>query len=72
MSMQQIQQPVKADIILNVTKGHFATGHSHINHYIDVTRQKFCLSEARKVAIALSREYKLHTSTPSSAWTVPK
>ena len=61
MSMQQIQQPVKADIILNVTKGHFATGHSHINHYIDVTRQKFCLSEARKVAIALSREYKLHT-----------
>ena len=61
MSMEQILQPVKADILLNVTKGHFATGHSHINHYIDVTRQKFCLSEARKVAIALAREYKLHT-----------
>ena len=61
MSMERIQQPVKADIILNVTKGHFATGHSHISHYIDVTQQKFCLSEARKVAIALSREYRAST-----------
>lgn len=61
MSMQQIQHPTKADIILNVTRGHFATGHSHINHYIDVTAQKFCLSEARKVALALAREYKAST-----------
>ena len=61
MALEHIQQPTKADIILNVTKGHFATGHSHISHYIDVTRQKFCLSEARKVALALSREYKATT-----------
>ena len=62
MSMEQLQQPVsKADILLNVTRGHFATGHSHINYYIDVTRQKFCLSEARKVALALAREYKAST-----------
>ena len=61
MSMEHIQQPVKADIILNVTKGHFATGHSHINYYIDVTPQKFNLTEARKVALELAREYKAST-----------
>ena len=32
MAMEQIKHPTsKADIILNVNKGHFATGHSHIN-----------------------------------------
>ena len=62
MSMEMIKHPTsKEDILLNVSKGHFATGHSHINYYIDVTSQKFCLSEARKVAIELAREYKLYT-----------
>ena len=62
MSMEQLQhQASKGDILLNVKKGHFATGHSHINYYIDVTAQKFCLSEARKVAQALAREYKAST-----------
>ena len=62
MAIQQIKHPTsKADIILNVNRGHFATGHSHINYYIDVTAQKFCLSEARKVAIELAREYKAST-----------
>lgn len=62
MSMEQIKHPSsKADIVLNITRGHFATGHSHINYYIDVTAQKFCLSEARKVAQALAREYKAVT-----------
>ena len=61
MSMEPIKHPAKGDIELNVTRGHFATGHSHINYYIDVTAQKFCLSEARKVALALAREYKSST-----------
>ena len=62
MAMEQIKHPTsKADIILNVNKGHFATGHSHINYYIDVTAQKFCLAEARKVALELAREYKAST-----------
>ena len=62
MSMEMIKHPTsKEDILLKVSKGHFATGHSHINYYIDVTSQKFCLSEARKVAIELAREYKLYT-----------
>ncbi len=62
MAIQQIKHPTsKADIILSVNRGHFATGHSHINYYIDVTAQKFCLSEARKVAQELAREYKAST-----------
>ena len=60
--MEVIKHPTsKADIQLQVSKGHFATGHSHINYYIDVTNQKFRLSEARKVAQELAREYKLYT-----------
>ena len=62
MPMQQIKHPTsKSDIVLNVLQGHFATGHSHINYYIDVTAQKFCLSEARKVALELAKEYKAST-----------
>lgn len=62
MAIQQIKHPTsKADIILNVNRGHFATGHSHINYYIDVTALKFCLSEARTVAQELAREYKAST-----------
>ena len=60
--MDLIRHPTsKEDIVLKVSKGHFATGHSHINYYIDVTTQKFCLSEARKVALELAKEYKMNT-----------
>ena len=62
MSMDLIRHPTsKGDIALKVMRGHFATGHSHINYYIDVTTQKFCLSEARQVALELAREYKAST-----------
>ena len=37
----------KSNLFLRVAKGHFATSHSHINYYIDVTTQKSRLSEAR-------------------------
>ena len=60
--MEMIKHPTsKEDIQLRVSQGHFATGHSHINYYIDVTPQKFCLTEARKVAQELAREYKATT-----------
>ena len=56
--MEPIRHPTsKEDILLKVSKGHFATGHSHINYYIDVTDQKFRLAEARKVALELAKEY---------------
>jgi len=38
---------------LRYARGHFATNHSHINHYIDITFQKTRLSEARDSAYQL-------------------
>ncbi len=42
---------------LRVMRGHFATSHSHINYYIDVTMQKSRLSEAQAVAKELVSYY---------------
>lgn len=49
------------NLFLRVTKGHFATGHSHTNYYIDVTSQKTRLSEAKAVAETLVSFYSLST-----------
>ena len=35
---------------LRVARGHFATNHSHINYYVDITYQKTRLSEAKDSA----------------------
>ncbi len=48
-------------LFLRVSKGHFATGHSHINYYIDVTTQKTRLSEASAVAKELVSYYNNYT-----------
>lgn len=45
------------NLFLRVAKGHFATSHSHINYYIDVTTQKTRLSEATAVAKELVSHY---------------
>ena len=50
-----------SNIPLRIAKGHFATGHSHINYYIDMTYTKYRLAEARAI-----------WWTPSSAWTGPR
>ena len=49
------------NLFLRVSKGHFATSHSHINYFIDVTTQKTRLSEASAVAKELVSYYKLNT-----------
>ncbi len=41
------------DVFLRVRKGHFATMHSHTNYFIDVTKQKMLLSEAKASASEL-------------------
>ena len=43
------------DVTLRVAKGHFATRHSHINYFIDVTRQQSCLQDADAVAQQLAQ-----------------
>ena len=49
------------NLVLRVSKGHFATNHSHINYYIDVTMQKNRLSEAQAVAKELVSYYTNNT-----------
>lgn len=49
------------NLFLRVAEGHFATSHSHINYYIDVTTQKARLSEAKEVAKELIATYRHST-----------
>lgn len=49
------------NLFLRVTKGHFATSHSHINYYIDVSTQKSRLSEAKAVAREIVSYYNATT-----------
>jgi len=46
---------------LRVAKGHFATSHSHINYYVDLTMTKHKLSEAKEAARQLAAKYKRST-----------
>lgn len=50
-------QSKRKDLFLRVSKGHFATSHSHINYYIDVTTHKTRLSEATAIAEELVSYY---------------
>ena len=48
------QLPVRrGNVPLRFARGHFATNHSHINYYIDITYQKTRLSEAKATAYQL-------------------
>ena len=54
-------QSKRQNLFLRLYKGHFATSHSHINYYIDVTSQKTRLSEAKAVAEELVSYYQANT-----------
>ena len=54
-------QTKRKNLLLRVCPGHFATSHSHINYYIDVTLQKTRLSEAQAVAQELVSYYNAST-----------
>ncbi|MBR3179629.1 MAG: orotate phosphoribosyltransferase [Clostridia bacterium] len=59
MSVQIFQYPTRRGTLpLRVARGHFATSHSHINYYIDLTLTKHNLSEAREAAIQLASKFK--------------
>ena len=50
--------PIKrGQVPLRVAHGHFATNHSHINYYIDITYPKTRLSEAQAVAEQLVKTF---------------
>ena len=47
----------RGNVPLRVARGHFATNHSHINYYIDITYHKTRLSEAKASAYALVSQF---------------
>ena len=50
--------PVRhGNVPLRYARGHFATNHSHINYYIDITYPKARLSEAQAVAKHLASRF---------------
>lgn len=49
--------PTNNKINLKVIPGHFATNHSHINYFIDLTTVKSRANEAREVAKSLVLQY---------------
>jgi orotate phosphoribosyltransferase len=49
------------NLYLRVAKGHFATGRSHSNYFIDVTVQKSRLSEASALAKEIAAYYTKNT-----------
>ena len=51
----------RGNVELRYAKGHFATNHSHINYYIDITYQKTRLSEAKAVAKDLMKHFNATT-----------
>ena len=63
MPTQTIQKirTKRRNLYLRVAKGHFATSHSHLNYYIDVSAQKARLSEATAVAKELVSYYSQNT-----------
>ncbi|MCD8217435.1 MAG: orotate phosphoribosyltransferase [Clostridiales bacterium] len=49
-------------VALHVIPGHFATSHSHINFYIDITSLKTRVNEAEQVAKVLVSDYARNTT----------
>lgn len=55
---ETMELPVRrGNVSLRVAKGHFATNHSHINYYIDITNQKIRLADAKAVAAELAKNF---------------
>ena len=62
MQSNYITIPTKRqNLLLRAQKGHFATSHSHINYFFDVTMQKSRLSEAKAIAEEILSYYQTTT-----------
>lgn len=53
----QIKSRADSRIYINIIPGHFATNHSHINYYIDMTSIKYQMGMAREAAVQLAGRY---------------
>ena len=60
IKMMELPNP-NSNLKLRYARGHFATSHSHINYYVDLTMTKHRLSEAKEAAKELVRKYQTST-----------
>ncbi len=64
--MESRQKEIRAasnrNIRINIIPGHFATNHSHVNYYVDLTSLKSRLQSARAAAQELAKRFA--TTTP--------
>ena len=51
----------RKNLLLRGQRGHFATSHSHVNYFMDITMQKSRLSEAKAIAEELLSYYQTTT-----------
>ena len=57
----KIQSSVNSNAHIRIIPGHFATTHSHVNYYVDMTIMKSRKSEAAAAAKVLSERYSTNT-----------
>jgi hypothetical protein len=57
----KIPAVMNSNVSLKVIRGHFATSHSHINCFFDITTMKTRCSEAHNVASLLAMHYSVDT-----------
>lgn len=55
--MYKIFSPFDRNVVLKVYEGHFATPHSHVTHYFDMSTLRTRASEAQAVARTLAQYY---------------
>lgn len=62
---QEVESKRNKKIRIRIMPGHFATNHSHINYYIDMTQVKYTLKKANHVAVEWAQEYehRVHVDT---------
>lgn len=57
MEIMKVKSKIDSNIELNVTPGHFSSDRFHVNYYIDMSNLKMRMSEAKKVASAMAKQY---------------
>lgn len=60
-TMIKVQSKINKHVELRMIPGHFATSHSHINYYVDMTYLKSRKSEAEEAAKILAANYNTNT-----------
>lgn len=57
METIKIKSKLNSYIELDVMPGHFSSDRFHVNYYIDMSKLKMRMSEAKKVAAAMAQQY---------------